>query len=82
MMDTTIIRCTPACTPACCRFRAAVMKNAVAACCSGEGPVAVSMTHSTPAKAAARPSPVITSTPCERDIGTTSYPRAMSTSAT
>src|SRR5262249_32772776 len=49
--------------------------------CSGDGPVAASMTASTPARAAARPSPVMTSTPSERDIGTTSYPRSVSTPA-
>jgi hypothetical protein len=53
-MDTTIIRRTPARWPAWCRFRAAVVKNVVAACCSGEGPVAVSMTQSTPVNAAAK----------------------------
>jgi hypothetical protein len=38
-------------------------------------PVAASMIVSTPARASSRPSPVITSTPLEREIGTTSYPR-------
>src|SRR6266700_1580194 len=42
MMDTTTIRRTPARSPACCRFRAAAVKNVVAACCSGEGPVTTS----------------------------------------
>src|SRR6266571_1673814 len=40
------------------------------------------MMHSTPASAAARPSPVMTSTPLEREIGTTSCPCASSTSTT
>src|SRR6266480_1590628 len=62
MIDTTTIRRTPARSPA---------------CCWGEGPVAVSMTHSTPSRAAARPSPVTTSTPLERDIATTSWPPAL-----
>jgi hypothetical protein len=63
-------------------LRAAVVKNSVAARSSGEGAVATPMTVSTPARAAARPSPVITSTPVERDIGTTSCPPATSTSTT
>src|SRR5688572_5600639 len=33
------------------------------------------MIVSTPARACSSPSPVITSTPCEREMGTTSYPR-------
>src|SRR6266702_3721219 len=81
-MDTTTIRRTPARDPACCRFPAAVVKNSVAAACSGDGPVAVSMTLSTPSSAAARPSPVITSTPFERDMATTSCPPSLSTSTT
>jgi hypothetical protein len=48
-----------------------VVKNSVAACCSGDGPVAVSITRSTPANASRRPSPVIRSTPLERENGTT-----------
>jgi hypothetical protein len=51
------------------------MKNSVAACWSGEGPVAVSMIVSAPASASSRPSPLTTSTPVEREIGTTSCPR-------
>src|SRR5919198_2405379 len=82
MIDTTTILRTPAGSPARCKLRAAVVKNSVAACCSGEGPVAVSTTHSTPSRASARPSPVITSTPLEREIRTTSWPRASSTSTT
>src|SRR5438067_2545318 len=69
MIDTTTIRRTPARSPASCKLRAAVVKNAVAASCSGEGPLVVSTTHSTPASALARPSPVITSTPPERQFG-------------
>ena len=38
----------------------------------GDGPVATSMIVSTPASASSSPSPVITSTPCEREMGTTS----------
>jgi hypothetical protein len=49
---------------------------------AGEGPVAASMTHSTPDRAPARPTPVITSTPLERDIATMSCPPALSTSTT
>ena len=41
-------------------------------CSSGDGPVAASMTDSTPSSASARPSVMITSTPTERAIGTTS----------
>jgi hypothetical protein len=76
MIDTTTILCTPARWPASCRFRAAVVKNSVAACSSGEGPVAASMMTSAPASASARPSVVMTSTPCERDIAATSWPSA------
>jgi hypothetical protein len=82
MIDTTTIRRTPARPPASWRLRAAVVKNSFAASSSAEGPVAVSMTHSTPSNVLARPSPVMTSTPFERDIGTTSYPRASRTSTT
>jgi hypothetical protein len=42
----------------------------------------VRMTQPAPANAVARPFPVITSTPSERDIGTTSYPRSVSTATT
>jgi hypothetical protein len=82
MIDTTTIRCTQARSPASCRFRDAVVKNSVAAASSGEGPVATSTTHSTPARASSSPSRVITSTPVARDIATTSCPRAWSTSTT
>src|SRR6266571_1626143 len=82
MIDTTTIRRTPASLPVSCRFRVAVMKKSVAAFWSGEGPLATSMTHSTPARASARPSPLITSTPSERDIWTTSCPSAVRTSTT
>jgi hypothetical protein len=82
MMDTTIIRRTPARSPAPCRFRAAAVKNPVAVSWSGEGPLATSMTHSTPARASARPSPVTTSTPLERDIATMSCRLALSMSTT
>src|SRR5439155_10103346 len=40
------------------------------------------MTHSAPARASARPLPVMTSTPLDRDIRTTSCPRPSSTSTT
>jgi hypothetical protein len=82
MMDTTTSRRTPAREPASCRFRAAVTKNSVAGPCSADGEVAVSMMASTPSSAAARPSPVITSTPVARDIATTSCPPPASTSTT
>jgi hypothetical protein len=80
IIDTTTIRCTPARSPASCRFWAADVKNSVAAFCSGEGPLDTSMTDSTPSRADARPSPMITSTPLERDIATTSCPSTLSTS--
>jgi hypothetical protein len=80
MIETATIRRAPARWPASCRFRAAVVKNAVAGSCSGEGPVAASIMLSTPDRASARPSPVITSTPREREIATTSCPRSPSTS--
>ena len=76
MIDTTTIRCTPARSPASWRFRAAVVKNSVAAAWSGEGPVAASTMTSAPATASASPSPVMTSTPRERDIAATSWPWA------
>src|SRR6202020_1022813 len=82
MMDTTTICRTPARDPASCRFLAAVVKNSVAAPCSADGPVAASTTDSTRSSAAARPSLVITSTPCEREIATTSCPSPSSTSTT
>jgi hypothetical protein len=63
-------------------LRDAAAKNCVAASCSGDGPLATSMTTSTPVSAAARPSPVTTSTPVARDIGTTSWPRALRISTT
>ena len=81
-METTTIRCTPASRPRSCRFRAAVVKNSVAAASSGEGPVVRSTMPSAPSSASASPSPVITSTPFERAIGTTSCPRASRISAT
>ena len=82
MMDTTTSLRTPVFSPASCRFLVAVVKNSVAAPCSGDGPVATSMMTSAPSSAVARPSPVITSTPFERDIATTSCPRSLSTSTT
>ena len=82
MIDTTTIRSTPACWPASCRLRAAVVKNSVAACSSGEGPVAASTMASAPATASARPSPVMTSTPREREIAATSWPWASRMSTT
>src|SRR6478672_3406228 len=75
MIETTTIRVTPAAAPARCTFRADAVKNAVACSSSGEGPVAASMMVSTPTSAASRPSPLTTSTPLERAIGTTSCPR-------
>ena len=75
MIETTTIRFAPAAAPARWRFRAEAVKNAVASSWSGEGPVAVSMMVSTPASASSRPSPLTTSTPLERAIGTTSCPR-------
>jgi hypothetical protein len=44
-----------------------VVKNSVASRSSGDGPVAASTMQSAPAKASARLSPVITSTPAERE---------------
>src|SRR5437764_5974490 len=75
MIETTTIRFTLAAAPARCRFRAEVVKKAVASSWSGDGPVAASMTVSTPTSASSRPSPVTTSTPLERAIWTTSCPR-------
>src|SRR4051812_29541408 len=80
MIETTTIRLTPAAAPARCRFRAEAVKNAVASSWSGEGPVAASMIVSAPASASSRPSPLTTSTPLERAIGTTSCPRCSRTS--
>ena len=80
MIETVTIRCTPARSPCSCRFLAAVVKNSVAASCSGEGPVAASTISSAPARASARPSPgdhVHAGRPAE--IGTTSWPREAST---
>jgi hypothetical protein len=82
MIEMVTMRFTPAHSPASWRLRADVVKNSVAASCSGEGPVAVSITTSTPSSASARPSPVMTSTPFDRDIGTAVCPRAVSTSTT
>jgi hypothetical protein len=76
MIDTSTMRFTPASVPTSCRLRVAVVKKCVASSWSGEGPVAPSMIASTPSSASARPSPVITSTPFERAIGTTSLPCA------
>src|SRR4051794_5810585 len=75
MIETTTIRFAPAAAPARCRFRAEAVKNAVASSWSGEGPVAASMMVSVPTSASSRPSPLTTSTPFERAIGTTSCPR-------
>src|SRR5918995_2428765 len=75
MIDTRTSRRTPARRPASCRLRVEVVKNSVAACWSGEGPVATSMIVWTPGRAWSSPSPVVTSTPSERAIGTTSWPR-------
>ena len=51
---------------------AAAVKKAVASASSGDGPVAASMIVPTPSSAASSPSPVMTSTPVDRDIGTAS----------
>src|SRR5918994_1834077 len=75
MIDTRTSLRTPAHRPASCRLRVELVKNSVAACWSGDGPVATSMIVWTPVRAWSSPSPVITSTPCEREMGTTSYPR-------
>src|SRR5919197_2044596 len=82
MIETTMIRRTLARDPSSCRFRVAVVKKSVAACCSGETPLAASTRDSTPPKASARPSQVTTSTPVERAIATTSYPCSSSTLTT
>ena len=82
MIETTTYRATPARSPACCRFLAAVVKNSVAARCSELGPAVTSMMASASLSASARPSPVMTSTPADREIGTTSCPAALSTSTT
>jgi hypothetical protein len=62
------------------------VKNSPAALGAWRGllavPLAVSMTHSTPVNASVKPSPVTTSTPVDRDIGTTSWPLASSSSTT
>jgi hypothetical protein len=68
-------------------LRAEAVKNSLAAVGAGRCrpfavPLAASMTHSAPANASAKPSPVTTSTPVDRDIGTTSWPPAPSSSTT
>ena len=85
--DTSTIRCTPAIWPISCRLRAEAVKNALAAsgvrrCRPLAVPLAASMTHSAPVNASAKPSPATTSTPVDRDIGTTSWPLASSSSTT
>src|ERR671931_132561 len=82
MIETTMIRRTPACAPSCCMFRVAAVKKSVAACSSGEAPLVASTRDTTPLKASLRPSPVTTSTPAEREIGTPSCPCSSSTSTT
>lgn len=82
MIDTTTIRRTPFLCPAWCRLRAVVVKNSVAAACSGDGVLDTSMITSTLFRASARPSPVTTSTPEEREMGTTWWSRSSSTRAT
>src|SRR5919106_3403578 len=77
MIDTTTIRWTPARSPTSWRLRAEAVKNSLA---PSWPDVAASTTHSTPARASLRPSPVTTSTPVDRDIGTTSWPASSSTS--
>ena len=78
MIETITSRFTLARSPASCRLRTAAVKNSLAASYSGDGWVVASTIASTPASASARPSPLITSTPCEREIETTSKPRASS----
>src|SRR5918992_4769811 len=80
MIDTTTMRWTPARSPSSWRLRDAAMKKSVAGFCSFDGHEAASTMQSTPASASLRPSPVTTSTPVDRDIGTTSWPAASSTS--
>src|SRR4051794_29687591 len=75
MIETTTIPVAPAFAPARWRFRAEAVKNSVAASWSGVGHVAVSMMVSAPASAPSRPSPLTTSIPFERAIGTTPCPR-------
>jgi len=70
-IDTATSRCTPARAPAVWRFRVAFTKKSVASCWSGDGPLAASITRSTPMSASARPLPVTRLTPVVRDIGTT-----------
>src|ERR687888_1759471 len=82
MIETTMIRRTLARDPSSCRFRVAAVKKSVAACCSGEAPLLASIRDSTPLNASARRFPVTTSTPAEREIGTTSCPCSSSTSTT
>jgi len=66
MIETTTARRTPARTLASCRLCAAVTKNSVAGCWSGDGPVAASTMTSTPFRAASSPAPVMMSTPVAR----------------
>jgi hypothetical protein len=82
MIDTTTIRRTPARAPSSWRLRDAAMKKSVAGFCSFVGHEAASTMDSTPASASLRPSPVTTSTPVARDIGTTSWPASSTTSTT
>ena len=70
MIDTRTTRSTPARAAAADRLRVAVVKNSVASAWSDEAPVAASIRVDTPRSASSRPSPVITSTPSERAIGT------------
>src|SRR5581483_2845288 len=81
-IETITIRRTPASRPSSCRLWAEAWKNVVAASWSGDGWVAATITVSTPAGASASPSPGTTSTPLEREIDTTSWRRAASTSTT
>src|SRR6266498_500203 len=78
MIETTMIRATETRSPACCRLRAAAVKNSVASAWPDEAPLATSITQSAPVRASASPSPVRTSTPCLREIGTTSCARTLS----
>jgi hypothetical protein len=82
MIETRTIRRTPARAPSSCMFRVAAVKKSVAACCSGEAPLVASTRESTSRNASARPSPVTTSIPAEREIATTSRPCSSSTSTT
>jgi hypothetical protein len=85
--DTSTIRCTPAFWPISCRLWAEAVKNSLAAlgarrCRPLAVPLAASMTHSAPVIASPNPSPLTTSTPVDRDIATTPWPHASSTSTT